>query len=60
MDNMVIKNRKLNDLIADLEETFSTYAGFGGSSTQLNAFLEYHQGNCSGSSSAIGELKPTL
>jgi hypothetical protein len=38
----------------------AAYAGFGGSSTQLNVSLEYHQGNCLGSSSASGELKPTL
>jgi hypothetical protein len=31
-----------------------------GSSTQQSAFSEYYQGNCSGSSSATGELKPIL
>jgi hypothetical protein len=60
VDDMVIKIRNPNDLITNLEETFSSYVGFGGSSTQLNAFSEYHQGNCSGSSSATEELKPIL
>jgi hypothetical protein len=60
VDDVVIKTRNSDGLIADLEETFSSLAGFVGSSTQLNASSEYHQGNCSGSSSATGELKPTL
>jgi hypothetical protein len=51
VDDVVIKTRKRRSV---------AYAGFGGSSTQLNVFSEYHQGNCSGSSSATGELKPIL
>jgi hypothetical protein len=60
MDDVVIKTKNPDDQIVDLEETFSTYASFGGSSTQQSAFSAYHQGNCSGSSSATGELKSIL
>jgi hypothetical protein len=60
VDDVVIKTRNFDDLIADLEETFSSLADFGGSSIQPNAFSECHQGNCSGSSSTTGELKPIL
>jgi hypothetical protein len=60
VDDVVIKTRESSDLIADLEETFSSLRIFGGNSILPSAFLEYLQGNCSGSSLATGASKPTL
>jgi hypothetical protein len=60
VDDVVIKTRNPDGLIVDWKKCSAAYAGFGGSSTQLNASSEYHQGNCSGSSSATGESKPIL
>jgi hypothetical protein len=39
VDDMVIKIRNPDDLIADWKRRSAAYAGIGGSSTQLNAFL---------------------
>jgi hypothetical protein len=56
VDDMVTKIRESSDLIADLEETFSSLRRF----RLPSSFLEYLQGNCSGSSLATGASKPTL
>jgi hypothetical protein len=60
VDDVVIKTRNLEDLIVESEETFNSLQKFRWNSTQQSAYSEYHQGNCSGSSSATGELKPIL
>jgi hypothetical protein len=60
VDDVVIKTRNPEDLITDLKKRSTVYEGSDGSSTQQSAYSEYHQGNCSGSLSATGELKPIL
>jgi hypothetical protein len=56
MDDVVVKTRKSDTLIADLEETFACTAG---SSTRTSASSAYRRENYSASSSAIVASKPT-
>jgi hypothetical protein len=60
VDDMVIKTRNPDDLIADLEETFDSLRKFQWKLNPTKCVSEYHQGNCSDLSSATGELKPIL
>jgi hypothetical protein len=60
VDDVVIKIRNPNDLIADLEEMFNSLRKFRWKLNPTKCVSEYHQENCSGSSLATGELKPIL
>jgi hypothetical protein len=60
VDDMVIKTRNPDDLIADLEVTFDSLRKFQWKLNPTKCVSEYHQGNCSDLSSATGELKPIL
>jgi hypothetical protein len=60
MDDVVIKARNPGDLITNFEEMFNSLQIFRWKLNQQSAYSEYHQGNCSGSLSATGELKPIL
>jgi hypothetical protein len=60
VDDVVIKTRVSSDLIADLEETFSSLRRFWWKLNPTKCVFGVPSGNCSGSSSATGALKPTL
>jgi hypothetical protein len=55
---VVIKNRNPDDLIADLEETFSSLRRFRWKLNPTKCIFGVPSGKLSGSSLAIGELKP--
>jgi hypothetical protein len=60
VDDVVIKTRNPDDLIADLEEMFSSLRKFRWKLNLTKCIFGVHQGNCMGSSSATRELKPIL
>jgi hypothetical protein len=58
VDDVVVKTRNSNTLIADLEETFTSRESTAGSSTRTSASSAYHRANYSASSSATTAPKP--
>jgi hypothetical protein len=58
VDDVVIKTRNFDTLIADLEETFASLQEYQWKSTPTHASSTYPQGNFSTSSSAIATSKP--
>jgi hypothetical protein len=60
VDDVVIKTRNPEGLIADLEETFNSLRKFRWKLNPKSASSEYCQGNCSGSLSATEALKLIL
>jgi hypothetical protein len=58
VDDVVVKTRNSNTLIADLEETFASRESTAGSSTRTSASSAYRRANYSASSSATAALKP--
>jgi hypothetical protein len=59
VDDMVVKTRNSDTLIADLEETSHPCESTAGSSTRTSAYLVYRRVNYSASSSATAASKPT-
>jgi hypothetical protein len=60
VDDMVVKTRNSDTLIAKLEETFASSREYQWKLNPTSASLAYLQGNYSASSSAIAASKPTL
>jgi U3 small nucleolar RNA-associated protein 14 len=58
VDDVVVKTRNSDTLIADLEETFNPCESTAGSSTRTSASSEYRRVNYSASSSVITASKP--
>jgi hypothetical protein len=59
VDDVVVKTRNSDTLIADLEETFASLRGTAGSSTRTSVSSAYRRANYSASSSATAASKPT-
>jgi hypothetical protein len=58
VDDVVVKTRNSDTLIADLEETFPSLREYCGSSTRKSASSAYRRANYSASSSATTTSKP--
>jgi hypothetical protein len=60
VDDVVVKTRNSDTLIADLEETFASLREYRWKLNRTSASLAYRRESYSASSSAIAASKPTL